>query len=98
VASETVEISAAQVRRRIDRAYFELMAIAVSDVESAHGFATGKRLPSVPTLAIYDSVVRALEAQADAEAARPKSLNSRNFSRPEIVSTPPLAAEQEQSD
>jgi hypothetical protein len=98
VARETVDISAAQVRRRINRAYFELMAIAVSDVESAHGVAAGRRLPSPPTLAIYESVVRALEAQADAEAACPKGLNSRSFSRSATASTPPLPAEQKQSD
>jgi hypothetical protein len=98
VARETVEMSAAQVRRRINRAYFELMAIAVSDVESAHGFITGRRLPSLPTLDIYDSVVRALEAQADAEAAFPKGLNSRNFSRSATESASSLPAKQEQRD
>jgi hypothetical protein len=68
MAPDTLEISGAQVRRRISHAYFELMAIVVSDVESAHGFAMRRRLPSPASLAVYDDVVETLEAEADAQA------------------------------
>ena len=95
---DTAEMSAGEVRRRINRAYFELMAIAVSDVESAHGFASGKRLPSQPTLAVYGSVVRALELQADTEASQSKNLNLRGLSHSKTISTPPLTAKHEQRD
>ena len=69
MAVDTLEISAAQVRRRISRAYFELMAIVVADVESAHGFTMRRHPPSPASLAVYDDVVLALEAQADAQTA-----------------------------
>jgi len=52
---------------RAAKAHLEFMEIADSDIQSAHGQATERRVPSEAVLAVYDEVVRQQEAQSEAE-------------------------------